>query len=165
MKGVVIYCSKYGSTRQYAEWIADELGFEVSPCNVKQNLEHKDLIIFGSWVMGNRLRAGSWLEKNWEELKKKKVIVFSTSGALPTAEFTEMVSSNSFSDEISKQIILFGFRGRMIFQRLSFTDKLMMKIGRIFVKDPEVKKNMLKDFDGVKKQSIKKLVDYVNNLS
>lgn len=29
MKGVIIYKSKYGSTRQYAEWICAETGFEL----------------------------------------------------------------------------------------------------------------------------------------
>ena len=29
MKGIVLYKSKYGNTKQYAKWIADDLKFEI----------------------------------------------------------------------------------------------------------------------------------------
>jgi flavodoxin len=29
MNGLVVYNSKYGSTKQYAQWIAEALGFDV----------------------------------------------------------------------------------------------------------------------------------------
>ncbi len=32
MQGIIIYKSKYGSTRQYAEWVQSETGFEFSEC-------------------------------------------------------------------------------------------------------------------------------------
>ena len=28
MKGIILYTSKYGSTKRYAEWLAEETGFD-----------------------------------------------------------------------------------------------------------------------------------------
>jgi len=57
MKTIVIYESQIGFTRQYAEWIAEEL-----TCTSKSLKEVKaaelsayDRIIFGGWIMGGRI--------------------------------------------------------------------------------------------------------------
>jgi len=57
MKTIVIYESQTGFTRQYAEWIAEEL-----TCTSKSLKEVKaaelsayDRIIFGGWIMGGRI--------------------------------------------------------------------------------------------------------------
>ena len=31
MKGIIVYKTKYGSTKQYADWIKEETGFEAYP--------------------------------------------------------------------------------------------------------------------------------------
>ena len=49
---VVLYGSKYGSTKQYAEWIAEELNadlLDVNDANL-QNIKNYDTIIYGGAV-------------------------------------------------------------------------------------------------------------------
>ena len=49
MKGIVVYKSKYGATKKYAQWLCEETGFdmcEVSEAKV-ENLEEYEVIIFG----------------------------------------------------------------------------------------------------------------------
>lgn len=61
MKGVIIYKSKYGSTRQYAEWICAETGFDLF--DVKQcphNLSQYDLVVLGSNVIAGRLSLAGY---------------------------------------------------------------------------------------------------------
>ena len=54
-KAIVIYNSKRGSTKQYAEWIAGELGCtSVSLENLDYgSLGQFDVVIFGSWLRGS----------------------------------------------------------------------------------------------------------------
>ena len=52
MKTIVIYSSKTGFTRQYAEWIAKETGAECLPLAEakKKDLAGYDAIVFGGWA-------------------------------------------------------------------------------------------------------------------
>ena len=54
-KAIVIYNSKRGSTKQYAEWIAGDLECIAVPL---QNFDYGslsqfDVVIFGSWLRGS----------------------------------------------------------------------------------------------------------------
>lgn len=57
MKTIVIYESQTGFTRQYAEWIAEEL--TCTSRSLKEvraaELSAYDRIIFGGWIMGGRI--------------------------------------------------------------------------------------------------------------
>ena len=54
-KAIVIYTSKRGSTKQYAEWIAGDLGCEAvafaDPRMKDINLYEYDCIIYGGWMI------------------------------------------------------------------------------------------------------------------
>ena len=54
-KYIVIYTSKRGSTKQYAEWIAEDLGCEALPLSDAQRLDlHEyDCVIYGGWIRGS----------------------------------------------------------------------------------------------------------------
>lgn len=42
MSGIILYKSKYGATKQYAEWIAEETGFscvQIDKANVRKTRE------------------------------------------------------------------------------------------------------------------------------
>ena len=81
MKGIVLYMSKYGSTRQYGQWIADDLGFEIEDLgkNKKPDLGEFDTVIIGAPIFANKLKSHFWIERNWPELQKRRIILFSTS--------------------------------------------------------------------------------------
>lgn len=58
-KVLVVYSSKRGSTRQYAEWIAEDLG-EICTCDLtdfaginEYNLQEYDFIVYGGWIRGS----------------------------------------------------------------------------------------------------------------
>ena len=54
-KSIVIYTSKRGSTRQYAEWIAEDLGCEALPLSDAKgmDLHEYDCVIYGGWIRGS----------------------------------------------------------------------------------------------------------------
>ena len=54
-KAIVLYTSKRGSTRQYAEWIAQSLECECAALKDfdKETVPEYDLIIYGSWLRGS----------------------------------------------------------------------------------------------------------------
>ena len=80
MKSIVIYKSKYGSTRDYANWIADELGCDaIDAKNVKiGDLSGFDNIVFGGGLYAEMIAGITLISKNLDKLKDKKIAVFTT---------------------------------------------------------------------------------------
>ena len=74
MKGIVIYKSKYGSTKKYAEWISERTGFdcvESGKINAKQLADY-DTVIFGGGIYASGIAGISFLKKNIVALNGKK---------------------------------------------------------------------------------------------
>ena len=78
MKGIILYKSKYGAAKQYAEWIAKRSGF---PCirtddaDIKKVSEY-DVIILSGGIYASGIAGLSFLKKNISRLKDKKILVF-----------------------------------------------------------------------------------------
>ena len=65
-KIAVVYKSKRGTTKQYAQWIAEETGaelFEADTCNA-EDLAGFDAVVFGGWIRGGALQGIEFLKKN-----------------------------------------------------------------------------------------------------
>ena len=103
MEGLIIFKSKYGSTEEYATWIAEETGFnkksikEVS----KGDIDNAEIIIIGSPVMAGKYTISGWVKKHWHELKEKTVAFYSVCATNTNEkEQIEKFWEASFSKEI-----------------------------------------------------------------
>ena len=164
MKGLVIYKGKYGATRQYAMWIGHELQLTVASADrfPKQQLRDYDYFIIGSSVYIGTLEIQKWLKKNLGVLCEKKLFLFQVA-ATPVAEKAKRESYNktSIPYEIVNKVESYFFPGRMIMRNLSAFDRFKLKMGAWLTKDPIEKRNMLTDFDHVKKEHVMPLVEAV----
>ena len=77
MSIIVIFKSKYGSTKQYAEWIAQELGCSSVDVNdiTIGDLEKYDKIVYGGGLYAEVINGASFLTKNIDKLKDKKIAI------------------------------------------------------------------------------------------
>ena len=78
MKIAVIYTSKYGTTEQYAKWIARDVGADLlkqDDCKVK-DLEKYDCLIFGGPIHAGGILGIRFLQKHYKKLSDKKIFVF-----------------------------------------------------------------------------------------
>ena len=97
MKGVILYTSKYGATKRYADWLAEETGFdciETKNAKVKDVMQY-DTIILGGGIYASGIAGLSFLKKNIGQLGGKKIIIF-CNGASPYEEdaFRQIVEHN-----------------------------------------------------------------------
>lgn len=167
MKGIILYKTSYGSTQEYAEWIGEDTSFEAHPIETAGNLplDSYDIIIVGGYVMASKIVIGRWVASNWEQLKNKHVVVFSTSGAKPSPEVKKEFLEKSFPPEIANNIEYFPMHGRRRQKDLSLLGKAMMWIARTFIaKDAQEREDMSRDFDGVDRKYVTPLVEYVKSL-
>ncbi|MDD5944545.1 MAG: flavodoxin domain-containing protein, partial [Clostridia bacterium] len=81
----VIYGSKYGSTKQYAEWIAEELEadvFDVKGSSIDV-IEKYDTVIFGGGLYAGGITGLDFIAKNIDRLKNSRLIIFTCGIADP----------------------------------------------------------------------------------
>ena len=129
MKGIILYTSKYGATKRYAEWIAEETGFDCIETKKAKIDEVKqyDTIIFGGGIYASGIAGLSFLKKNIGQLQGKKIIVF-CDGASPYDEkaFQQIVSHN-LKDSLSG-LPCFYCRGGWDMDAMSLIDRNLCKM-------------------------------------
>lgn len=174
MKTIVVYRSKSGFVKKYADWIAEELSadiYEASKASIDM-LTGYDTIIYGGGLYAVGINGVKLITKNMDKLKDKNLIVF-TSGASPyREEIVVEVKNKNFTLDEQKYINFFYMRGGFDYNTLTPIDKVLMVLLKLKLK---MKKNMSPDDRGMlaaysqpvdftKKRNISKLVNLVRSL-
>ena len=132
-KTLVIYYSKYGHTKRYAQWLAEDLKADI--CigkNLKSNmLNNYSTLIFGSSLYAGTNKAAQLLVKHFELIKDKKAALF-TCGLADVSSESNIISINKALDKvitpkIRSKIKIFHVRGGVDYDHLSFLHKIMLK--------------------------------------
>ena len=175
MSAIVVYKSKYGSTKTYARWIAQELGcdtLDAKQANADSLLNY-DTIIYGGGLYAEIIAGVSLLTKNIDKLSGKKLIVYTT-GITPMdcrEYYDEMVWKKNFKPEMKNKIKVFNFPGKMIMSELSLVHRSALKTLKKIMsskKNPsEMEKLLIElcdaDGDFSDKSLIGELVEYAKN--
>ena len=141
MSKIVIYKSKYGSTKKYAHWIGERLNCDVVDAkSVKiDDLLKYDTIIYGGGLYAEVIAGVSLITKNIEKLKDKKIVVFTT-GITPIdvrSYYDDLVIKKNFKFDIEGKIKIFNFPGKMIIDELSLVHKTALKTLKKIMKNKE----------------------------
>ena len=168
MKTVVIYESGTGFTKQYAQWISEELHCD---CVKRKKISKKEIlnydrIIYGGWIFGGQIMG----------LKEIREI------SSPFAVFAVGCSPSNFEEVnnqikimntvgLENQIPFFYLEGGLHFEKLGFIKKFILKAIKKVVNQKIEKtrqeefmaQNLATSFDHSDKTQIKELVDYCNN--
>lgn len=136
---VVLYQSKYGTTKKYAEWLAEELScdlIETKKATIEQ-IEKYKTIILGGGIYASGIAGISFLKKYHERLKNKKVIVFAVGASPYDEKAIAALREHNFKEEYS-HIPLFYCRGAWNEAVMSWTDRLLCSLLKKAVakKDP-----------------------------
>lgn len=168
-KIVVIYTSKYGSTKQYAQWIAEELSadlFERDKVNLSK-LKGYNTIIYGGGLYAGSIKGIKLIVKNFELIKNKNIIVFTCGLADPTAKENLRAFNNSiekiFTKDMIEKIKFFHFRGNVNYKKLTPIHKIMMAVlkSSLKKKDPKTLTDENKEF----LETYGKVVSFTNKSS
>lgn len=139
MNGIIVYESKYGSTKKYVDWLKELTNFdaiETSKAKIDEVIKY-DVVILGGGIYAMGVAGLSFLRKNISSLKDKKVIVFCDGASPYEAKAFEEIKAHNMKDEL-KDIPFFYCRGGWDLDRMSFLDRNMCKMLRKSVskKDP-----------------------------
>ena len=175
MNAIVLYKSKYGSTKAYAEWIAEDLGCEAKDAKgVKvDDLLDYDTIIYGGGLYAENIAGASLITKNIEKLKDKKLIIYTT-GITPLnvrEYYDHEVLDKNIKPEIRQYIKVYNFMGRMVLSELSAPHrtalKMLKKIMSAKENPTDLEKMLIElcdtDGDFTDRSAIADLVEYAKN--
>ncbi|MGI5997438.1 MAG: flavodoxin domain-containing protein [Lutispora sp.] len=169
---VVIYQSKYGSTKKYAQWLAEELSsdlIETKKASIEQ-IKKYDVIILGGGIYATGIAGISFLKKHYEKLKNKKVIVFAVGASPYDEKAIRALREHNLKMELSG-IPLFYCRGAWNEEIMSWKDKTLCNLLKKAVakKDPDtyepweaaLMQAVGQSCDWTDKKNIKEIVEYV----
>lgn len=173
MKTVVIYKSKTGFVKKYAEWIAEQLSadiFEAAKVD-SDMLTAYDTVIYGGGLYIVNINGVKMITQNLDKLKNKKVIVFATGVSPSREDDLNKVRNKHFTNEQQKHIRFFYLRGGFDYSKLKPFDKLLMILMKWKLK---IKKKLTPDergmlaaydkpIDFTRKKNIDELISYVNS--
>ncbi len=128
-KGIILYQSKYGATKKYAQWLQDATGFdcmETKKADINTVLTY-DVIVLGGGVYASGILGLSFLKKNIDVLSKKKIAVFCV-GASPYDEAAIRQERELHFKDKMQDIPLFYCRGAWDFDNMKFVDKSLCKM-------------------------------------
>lgn len=174
MKTAVVYKSKTGYTRKYAEWIAEALSadiFEASKVKVIM-LTQYDAIVYGGSLYASGIIGVKLITENIDKLKDKKLVVFATGASPSRDDVIDEVLDKNFTKEQQNYIKFFYMRGGFNYSKLNLIDKFLMTLLKLKIKSK--KKEELSDdeigmltaydkpVDFTMKNRIDEIVNYIN---
>lgn len=173
MKTVVIYKSKTGFAKKYAEWIAGELSadiFEGSKVTVEM-LEDYEAVIYGGGLYAIGINGVKFVTKNLDKLKNKRIVVFATGVSPSRSSDIDKVRDSNFTAGQQEYIKFFYLRGGFNYSNLTVIDKVLMTLLKWKIKckkelTPD-EKGMLavynKPVDYTLKKNIDEIINYVKS--
>lgn len=164
MKGAIFYSSKYGSTTQYASWIAEATGLPVfDAIDGNEDPSNYDFLILGSPIIYFKLSIRKWLRKHWSGIEHKPILFYSVSGSPAGKKLDNWISKSLPQEAISKMHFV-NLMGRQIPEELTLFDRTMLQIAGFFNPDREAGKQESKGFDFMDKSSIEPIVQWVHEI-
>ncbi len=149
-KIIVIYKSKTGFTRKYAEMIAEEIGCTTADYKTVtvETMSKYDTVIFGSRTHAGRIDGYKKAKELFDKSTSKNLILFATGATPNDAEdvIKDIWSQNLSADEL-ENIPHFYMQSGLCYEKMSFMDKMMMKMVATMLKKKEDKNAHEKGFE------------------
>lgn len=130
MKTAVVYKSKTGFVKKYAEWIAEELQADLFEAGTikPEKLTAYDTIVYGGGLYVGGINGVKLITNNLHLLKGKRIAVFGTGAAPGRPEVLTEVRDQNFTPEQLLQLRYFYLRGGFNYNKLPLVQKVLMTL-------------------------------------
>lgn len=138
--GIILYRSKYGATKKYVDWLCAATDFDVqetAKADILQVSQYETVILCGG-IYASGIAGLSFLKKNYERLKSKRIACFCV-GASPYDETAfEAIKKHNMKGDLENIPVFYG-RGTWDQESMGFTDRTLCKMLQKAVakKDPQ----------------------------
>lgn len=175
MKTIVVYRSRSGFVKRYAEWIAEALSadlFEGSAVSIGKLMEY-DAVVYGGGLYESGINGVKLITDNLAKLAGRRIAVFASGASPARPEALKDVTGHNFTAEQLTKLRFFYLRGGFDYAKLMPRDKALMTLLKWKMKLKKVLKRPLvadeigmmeaysKPMDFVKRKNIGELVGYM----
>ncbi|HHW46168.1 MAG TPA: flavodoxin [Clostridiales bacterium] len=171
-KSIILYKSKYGTTRKYAQWLSEALGCDLNDIRKAQigDLAQYDTIIIGGGVYAGSIAGISFLHKHIKALSGKNIIVFAVGVTGQDQDNIKNLKQRNLRD---LNVPLFYLQGALSINKLSFLDRTLCKIiQRAIAKKALENREPLEEaliqagdgFDKTDKAQLEPIISYISNI-
>lgn len=177
MKIIVTYKTKYGSSKQYALWLADALDCQAEQVErIRLNdLLRYDVVIHVGGLYAGRVDGFTRIAKHLDALKNKRLLLCMVGMTNPTEqEKYRQVFMNNVPEPYREAVRPFALRGNQLFSKMSLFHRLMMKVPKAMAQkvpaerrtaeDKAFIENYGKDICFARREAIDEVVAYVKGL-
>lgn len=128
-RGVILYQSKYGATKKYAQWLAAQTGYDCVPTKTARarDLERYDCILLGGGVYASGIAGLSFLKKHIRHLAGKRIAVFAVGASPYDEKAIQQLRDLHFQGEL-REIPLFYCRGAWDEERMKPGDRMLCRL-------------------------------------
>jgi menaquinone-dependent protoporphyrinogen IX oxidase len=166
---IVIYKSRSGFVKKYAEWISEELSADLkdySQVSINDLSKYKT-IIYGGGIYVSGINGIKLIMDNLDKLEEKKIIIFATGASTGKPEDIDNIKRKNFTYDQLKIIKFFYLRGGFDFKKLKFPYTVVMRLMKWKLRRQELltadEQGMLDSFDEptdfTSKENIKELIE------
>lgn len=174
MKTIIVYSSQTGFTKQYAQWLAEEMGADIMPLSEakKQNeefFESAEAIVYGGWAMGGKVVHSEWFKERIPAWKGKKLVLFCVGASPNEIPEVEVALHNALTDEEREAAKAFYCQGGLAYERMNLPSRLGMKAFAAMVRkkkdatkqEKEMGEMISQSYDISDKKYIAPIVEYL----
>ena len=128
-KGVILFQSKYGATKKYADWLVEATGYDcIETKNARAiNLQGYEAVLLGGGVYASGIAGLQFLKKNMGSLKGKKIAVFAVGASPYDEKAIEQIRELHFKDALS-EVPLYYCRGAWNEEKMKFGDRTLCRM-------------------------------------
>lgn len=166
-KTLVLYKSKYGSTKKYALWLREALMGDI--CETEQfkwdEINQYSSVIIAGGIYAGTIAGIKTIKKNMDRLKGKKTAVLAVGASPFNAETFDGIKRMNLD---GLNLPVFYCRGAFDESKMGFLDKALCKmIKNMMKKKPEGEAGWMLGTDGesdwTSKESLKELITYMKD--
>lgn len=133
MNKIIIYGSKYGTTKKYAEELSRRTNIKaISFKDVNHQINDYDVIIYLGGLYAGGILGMSKTLKKLNNIASKKIIIATVGLSDPKDEVNKSNIRNNIKNQMPKKFFekakIFHLRGGIDYSKLNFAHKTMMKL-------------------------------------
>ncbi len=164
MKGAIFFSGKYGSTKQYAHWIAEATGLPLLDVKDKTaDPKAFDFLVLGSSILYYKPTIRHWIRAHLETIVGKPILLFTVSGAGQGKKLNKWLKA-SLPVGVNSQAEHIALRGRMNPAELPWGSRMLLQMAALVNPDRQARKEEREGFDYMDKTAIAPVLRWVEAL-
>ena len=135
-KVAIVYSSKYGHTKQYADWLKEDVDadvIDISKFNITQMLAYK-LVIFACGIYGDKLSVMDFVKKNVTAIPVQKTMIMAVGWYTNNSkEATEKLIADNYPEQFKGKVPMYVVNSGLNKKQVSKMDSVKLVAAKLAI--------------------------------